>query len=166
MQKILAYVEYLCKRIKMRNKSERLNMIKQIVGSEIICSQDDLLRALMKRGVELTQATLSRDLKVLKITRSFTDEGQYRYVLPQAGPLDKEFALRLTGDGSIEFSGNLAIMKTRSGHASGIAAEIDSIANRQIIGTLAGDDTILIILRENCDRDEVRKILSGLINKQ
>lgn len=150
----------------MKNKIERLGLIKRIVAERHIGNQDDLLKALSEHDINMTQATLSRDLKALKIVRSVTEDGSYRYVLPGGKNLPEPgFALNFTGDGSLEFSGNLAVMKTRAGYAGAIASEIDRIADHSILGTLAGDDTILIILRENSDRAAVKSLLESLKNE-
>lgn len=150
----------------MKNKYQRLSLIKQIVSQKNICNQDELLRALSEHGINMTQATLSRDLKALKIVRTVIDDGRYRYVLPAEKFVpDAGFALNFTGDGSIEFSGNLAVMKTRAGYAGAVASEIDKIADHSILGTLAGDDTILIILRENSDRAAIKTLLESLKNE-
>ncbi|HOH96048.1 MAG TPA: ArgR family transcriptional regulator, partial [Candidatus Enterocola sp.] len=95
----------------MKNKTDRLNIIKEIVTENTIGSQEDLLKALIDRGFELTQATLSRDLKRLKISRSLTDDGKYRYNLPVNSYYGPKQTVKLIGVNSIEFSGSLAIMK-------------------------------------------------------
>lgn len=148
----------------MANKSDRLSSIRQIVAECNIGSQEDLLVALAQKGYQLTQATLSRDLKRLKITRSLTDSGEYRYILPPSTFFgSSDTPMRIIGVNSLEFSGSVAVMKTRSGYAGGIAAEIDLNATDVILGTIAGDDTILIIPREGVSRNEITKRLTELI---
>ncbi len=149
----------------MKSKFLRLSLIKQIVAEKEIGSQDDLLAALSEHGINMTQATLSRDLKALKIVRSVMEDGRYRYTLPNTKPADTGFALNFTGDGSLEFSGNIAVMKTKAGYAGAVASEVDRLSDHSIIGTIAGDDTILIILREGSDRQNVRALLEGLKNE-
>ncbi|MDR2040798.1 MAG: ArgR family transcriptional regulator [Tannerella sp.] len=137
----------------MNTKEERLQAIRDIIGAETIRSQDDLLRALAGRGFGVTQATLSRDIKQLKMIREYDADGQYVYTLPaDEAPL------------KIEFSGNLAVIKTRPGYAMGIASEIDRSALREIAGTIAGDDTILVIPREGYSREQVTAALNPCIN--
>ena len=149
----------------MKNKINRLHTIREVVIECKIGSQEELLQELQNRGYQLTQATLSRDLKRLKITKTLDNTGEYRYRLT-----DLSFYAEKTGSGakaigvnSLEFSGPLAVMKTRSGYAGGIAAEIDQHAGDAILGTIAGDDTILIIPREGFSRVEITNILSNLI---
>ena len=147
----------------MKNKTDRLKVIKEVVSENLICNQDDLLKILKDKGFELTQATLSRDLKKLKITKTPTETGEYCYSINNAIHSSKKGESKIIGSNSLEFSGQLAVLKTRSGYAGGIAAEIDSRATEAILGTIAGDDTILIIPREGYSRTEITKILSNVI---
>ena len=147
----------------MNNKTDRLKVIKEVVSENLICNQDDLLKILKDKGFELTQATLSRDLKKLKITKTPTETGEYCYSINNAIHSSKKGESKIIGSNSLEFSGQLAVLKTRSGYAGGIAAEIDSRATEAILGTIAGDDTILIIPREGYSRAEITKILSNVI---
>ncbi len=150
----------------MKNKTDRLYVIKEVVTNQPIGNQDELLKILRDRGFELTQATLSRDLKRLKITKIPNDMGEYRYALPaSAYASSKQNETRIIGSNSLEFSGQLAVLKTRSGYAGGIAAEIDENASDAILGTIAGDDTILVIPREGFSREEIARILSSVIEK-
>lgn len=150
----------------MKNKTERLHTIKELVISQSIGNQDELLMLLKEKGYTLTQATLSRDLKQLKITKIPNDIGEYRYALPHSMyPSGKPGEIKIIGNNSLEFSGPLAVLKTRTGYAGGIAAEIDDNASNAILGTIAGDDTILIIPREGFSREEITRILSVVIEK-
>ncbi|MBR2618082.1 MAG: ArgR family transcriptional regulator [Paludibacteraceae bacterium] len=150
----------------MRNKIDRLHVIKEIVTQQAIGNQDELLHLLKEQGFSLTQATLSRDLKRLKITKIPNDMGEYRYTLPSSFyTQSKRNETKTIGSNSLEFSGQLAVVKTRSGYAGGIAAEIDEHASNAILGTIAGDDTILVIPREGFNRDEITYILSSVIEK-
>lgn len=150
----------------MLNKTDRLHVIKEIVTQQAIGNQDELLKLLKEKGYSLTQATLSRDLKRLKITKIPNDLGEYRYALPSSiYSHGKRSETKIIGNNSLAFSGSLAVLKTRSGYAGGIAAEIDENASNAILGTIAGDDTILIIPREGFTRDEITAILSSIIEK-
>lgn len=150
----------------MKNKSDRIKYIRQICIDNNISSQDELLAILQKGGYNLTQATLSRDLKRLKISKTLTATGEYRYVVPInsfAAAIPSE--PKLIGVNSLEFSGHLAVIKTKSGYAGAIAAEIDRDATNAILGTIAGDDTILVIPREGFSREEITLILTKLIEQ-
>jgi transcriptional regulator of arginine metabolism len=147
---------------KMNMKEQRLQAIRDIIGSETIRSQDDLLRSLVGRGFEVTQATLSRDIKQLKITREYDATHLYVYTLPAPASGAADTSAGATPL-KVEFSGNLAVIKTRPGYAMGIASDIDRSAPREIVGTIAGDDTILVIPREGYDREQVAAALTQFI---
>lgn len=150
----------------MKNKTDRIKFIRQICIEQNISNQDELLAILQKNGYNLTQATLSRDLKRLKISKTLSATGEYRYVVPvssYAAVMPSE--PKLIGVNSLEFSGPLAVIKTKSGYAGAIASEIDHDATNAILGTIAGDDTILVIPREGYTREEITIILTKLIEK-
>ncbi|GAB6012183.1 arginine repressor [Viscerimonas tarda] len=147
------------------SKKDRHIAIEEIVSTQEVESQEMLLNLLLDRGFELTQATLSRDVKELKIVKMPTALGKYVY---QSTGNQQTEPSQLSSHGflGIEFSGNLAVVKTRPGYAMGIAAEIDEKISREIIGTVAGDDTILLIIRENVGQEEVRRALAQFIKHQ
>ena len=146
-------------------KKERQNIIKEIIRRSAISSQDILLQMLLGRGVDVTQATLSRDIKELKIIKMPLVDGKYSYQLPAAVNNEGSKGVPTSViQEKIEFSGNLAILKTRPGYAMAIAGDIDQVSPKEILGTVAGDDTILLVIRENISRDEVLKALSQIIN--
>lgn len=122
-----------------------------------------LLNILKDKGFELTQATLSRDIKELKIIKVPTSKGTYTYQLSDGVAQEEPSPMTSFGFLSIEFSGHLAVMKTRPGYAMAIASEIDKKASEYILGTVAGDDTILLIPRENISKEEVVRSLSAFI---
>ena len=141
-----------------------------IISSQELGSQDELLEALQKEGFKLTQATLSRDLKQLKVAKAATMNGDYVYVLPNvtmykrvSTPNQIKEMMRVPGFLSINFSGNMGVIKTRPGYASSIAYNIDNSDIPQIIGTIAGDDTIFIVVKQGVSEDEVVEALSGVV---
>jgi transcriptional regulator of arginine metabolism len=137
-----------------------------MIAQHQLSNQEELLGMMEQAGFEVTQATLSRDLKLMKVVKAPNEKGVYVYTLPQSAPKEGSTANReprmANGLLSIEFSGQLAVIKTRPGHASAFAYEIDSNASHVILGTIAGDDTILLIPREGFTRDEVTRTLSEL----
>ena len=152
----------------MLPKTNRLNIIREMIAQHQLSSQEELLGMMEQAGFEVTQATLSRDLKLMKVVKAPNEKGVYVYTLPQSAPKGESTANReprmANGLLSIEFSGQLAVIKTRPGHASAFAYEIDSNASHVILGTIAGDDTILLIPREGFSRDEVSRTLSELFS--
>ena len=166
----------------MKNKNSRLDSIKMIISSKEVGSQEELLSELAKEGFRLTQATLSRDLKQLKVAKAASMNGNYVYVLPNntmynyvyvlpnntmykrmTEPQSASEMLRHNGFVSIEFSANIAVIKTRPGYASSLAYDIDMHNFHEIIGTIAGDDTIMLVVRENTLRTAVLEALSTII---
>lgn len=146
----------------MSVKKERLDVIRRIIRSEAVGNQEELLARLQASGFQTTQATLSRDIRQLKISKVHDENGNYVYRLPDALPLSRPEAEAAVFPG-IEFSGNLAVIKTRPGYAMAIASEIDTHASREILATVAGDDTILVIPREGIPRAAVAAVLAPLI---
>lgn len=153
----------------MKKKASRLDAIKLIISNKEISCQEELLKELMQEGFELTQATLSRDLKQLKVTKAASMNGKYVYVLPNdimyKRNIDQSTSDMMMNNGfkSLQFSGNIAVIKTRPGYASSIAYDIDSRDFKDIIGTIAGDDTIMLVLREDVDQRIIRNFLSFII---
>jgi transcriptional regulator of arginine metabolism len=128
------------------------------------------LNALQKEGFKLTQATLSRDLKQLKVAKAASMSGNYVYVLPNetmykrvSTPNSIREMMRVPGFISINFSGNMGIIKTRPGYASSIAWNIDNSDVPEILGTIAGDDTIFIVIKEGVKHKDVVEALSDVV---
>ena len=143
----------------MNPKKDRLVAIGNIIKENAIESQEELLNILKSKGFEVTQATLSRDIKQLKIIKFPDAGGKYIYALSK----ENNYTNIPDGFATIEFSGQLAVMKTRPGYASAVASDIDTKAQHEIMGTIAGDDTILIIPREGITRKEIIDVLSNFI---
>ena len=141
-----------------------------IVASQVVCSQEDLMIELDKAGFPCTQTTLSRDLKLLKVAKAASSSGKYAYVLPNDAlykrvthPMSISKMGLSTGFQSINFSGNMVVIKTRPGYASSIAYNIDNSDIPQILGTIAGDDTIFLVKKKGTTEEEIIDILSEVI---
>lgn len=154
----------------VKNKTARIQKIKELVSGGGIDSQGKLLELLRKDGFDLTQATLSRDLKRMRIAKVGDGNGGYTYILPESARhsaaghvLGVHHAVSSAGFVSIDFSGQFCVIKTRPGYAGGIALDIDALDSHSVMGTIAGDDTILVILRENESRQHVMSILKNII---
>ncbi|MBQ5407199.1 MAG: arginine repressor [Prevotella sp.] len=154
----------------MKVKNNRLEALRLIISSQQMGSQDELLAALQKEGFKLTQATLSRDLKQLKVAKAASMSGNYVYVLPNetmykrvSTPNSIREMMKVPGFVSINFSGNMGIIKTRPGYASSIAWNIDNSDIPEILGTIAGDDTIFIVIKEGIRHQEVIEALSDVV---
>ena len=154
----------------MKIKTSRLETLRMIISSQELSSQEEVLQALAKEGYNITQATLSRDLKQLKVAKAASMNGRYVYVLPNetmynrvSTPKTASEMLLTSGFVSLNFSGNMAVIKTRPGYASSIAYNIDSNALPGILGTIAGDDTIFMVIEMGMGNDKIRESLATVI---
>ncbi len=136
----------------MRERAERLKRVRDIIKNHRITSQEMLLSHLKDKGFSVTQATLSRDLKVLKVGKMSEGTNGYYYTLPSEEELresEQNYVLDLRrGVLSIDFSHNLGIMHTVTGHADTVGIALDNLGFPGLLGTVAGDDTVLIVLNE------------------
>ena len=138
-----------------------------LISSKELGNQAEVLQELRREGFMLTQATLSRDLKQLKVAKAASMNGKYVYVLPNETmynrvhkPLSATAMLSASGFISINFSGNMGVIKTRPGYASSIAYNLDNSEIEDILGTIAGDDTIFIVIREGADTAEITRAIN------
>ncbi|HUH12623.1 MAG TPA: arginine repressor [Longimicrobiales bacterium] len=146
-------------------KRDRHQAILELVRQHRVASQEALRELLSERGVEVTQATLSRDIRELRLVKLPAAEGQHQhYTLPpdsweQTPPL--ELLLR-TLYVDAEGAGHLLVVKTLTGGAQPVAVALDWEEWPEVLGTIAGDDTILVILRQPSHLDAVRERIAGL----
>lgn len=160
---LFIFAIYLHKYTNMSTKKERLDAICCIIQTKAISNQEELLKELVNSGFSVTQATLSRDIKQLKVAKVHDGNDDYVYRLPNYSALMQPSKEQTKQYPNIEFSGNLAVVKTRPGYAMGIASDIDTHAPHEILGTIAGDDTILIIPREGYSRESIANALTRFI---
>jgi transcriptional regulator of arginine metabolism len=142
----------------MSEKSYRQDAIRKLISEKEISNQDELMHELSLDEIIVTQATLSRDLRELKISKLPNLKGEYVYKLTEI-----ETKLNSTDTETISFTYNLAVVKTQPGFATRIALEIDQTENSEIIGTIAGDDTIFIALRENYNKEITQNFIQKII---
>ena len=131
-------------------KNARHFIIREILNSERIATQDDLCKALKARGYQVTQATVSRDIKELRLVK-IADASGYRYGLPESPKLGVQERLkRIFIDAvlSIDHNENMIVITTLPGSAQAVASLIDASSNKNILGTVAGDDTIFVALKK------------------
>lgn len=154
----------------MKIKTSRMEALKMLISSQELGSQEEVLQALAKEGYTVTQATLSRDLKQLKVAKATSMNGRYVYVLPNEtmykrvpNPRSAREMLMTSGFTSINFSGNMIVIKTRPGYASSIAYNIDNSDIPQILGTIAGDDTIFLVKKEGTREKDIIDLLAEII---
>lgn len=152
----------------MNEKKNRLDILKQLIASNAAGNQEDILSMLAEKGFVVTQATLSRDLKELKVAKTPDGKGGYHYKLPEIITPDipeQQLDMRHASVGvfSIEFSGQFGVIKTRPGYANMIATIVESALKHKIMGTIAGDDTLLLLLREHADVESIMYILESAL---
>lgn len=152
----------------MRNRDQRLEIIKMIISSQEISTQDELLAAMEHTGIKCTQATLSRDLRQLQITKAVNQDGIHVYVLPQtrvhrtvSDTHASLSALHQLGVLNIKFSGTMAIIQTLPGYAAHVAYDIDNAKLDCVLGTVAGDDTVFVALDENIEHSHALNALTN-----
>ncbi|MCF7941114.1 MAG: ArgR family transcriptional regulator [Spirochaetia bacterium] len=143
----------------MRERQNRLTKIKELIKTHRIDSQEMLLELLTQQGYTVTQATLSRDLKMLKVGKISDGWSGYYYALPEnelVSESEKSYIQDVRrGVLSIEFSKNIGVIKTRQGHADSVALALDILSIPEILGTVAGDDTIFVILRDGMTKEDL-----------
>ena len=149
-----------------RNRQEKLL---ELISRYEIVTQDELFVRLRENGYSATQATISRDIRELQIAKMTTGRGTYRYVLPKhadPSPAVNFSAALIDSIINVQYAQNLVVLKTYPGLASAVAAGIDRMQANQILGCVAGDDTILIVTQdEDCARmlsEQVHDLLRGI----
>ena len=148
-------------------KSKRHNKVLEIINQYEIETQEELAEELKRNGYNVTQATVSRDIKILKLVKMQSSSGKYRYVAPskeERGINDKLYSILKNAAISAEKVDKFVVLKTLTGTASAVAEAIDNLYTEDVAGTIAGDNTIFILVRTDEKAEElilkVRKIIS------
>lgn len=143
-------------------KGKRHALLLGAIREHDIETQEELAEVLRAEGIEVTQATISRDIKELGLVKVPTPQGGYRYALPFDRALadvlkqaERIFSDSVTG---IDFAENLVMVKTLTGRAQAVAAALDELNWREVVGTIAGDDSILVVVRH-------RQVVEALVEK-
>lgn len=150
----------------MKNRLSRMEALRTILIGKDVGSQEEILRELERYGFKITQATLSRDLRRIKAVKTTTIAG-FKYILPDNPQYRRPInmaALPMNGNAvgllSIAFSNNIVVLRTRPGYAASLATEIDSFNLPEVLGTVAGDDTLFAVMSENMSHAEFIETLS------
>ena len=147
-------------------KSRRHAKILDIIAEYPIETQDELLTRLKDEGYKATQATISRDIKDLRLVKTLGSDGKYRYVSASKNSTDirSNFSsLFASSVNSIDFAQNIVVIKTLSGMAQAVCAALDSNDYKAVVGTIAGDDTILLVIREGFTPGAVVRALRDIL---
>lgn len=147
-------------------KTERHERILEIISEREIETQEELVDALVSDGFKVTQATVSRDIKDLRLTKVPDERGGYKYTAiaaNESGITDKMRQLFINAVISIQSANNIIIIKTLTGSANTIAAVVDAINDPAVLGCVAGDDTIFLVAASNSLADGVVEKLNSLL---
>lgn len=150
-------------------KTKRQAKLLELIQKNNIETQEELSDLLEKEGFQVTQATVSRDIRELKLTKVATREGRQKYVaLQEAGEDLSEKYIRIFRDAfvSMDLAQNILVIKTVSGMAMAVAAAVDAMHLHEILGCIAGDDTIMCAIRTNEDAVEVMGRLRKMIEER
>ena len=143
-------------------KSGRHARILELISKQSIETQDDLLSCLRRDGYKATQATISRDIKDLRLVKALGADGKYRYMSPEKKDNDKKSSLKSmfsTAVISIDTAQNIVVIRTMTGMAQAVCTSLDSLEHTEIVGTIAGDDTIFVACRTVKDAENLTEEL-------
>lgn len=167
MNNYLYFINNLIKRIPLKERHSRLKAIRKLIKNHRVESQETLLSYLQKEGYEVTQATLSRDLKMLKVGKVSDGNAGYFYTLPsdeenqESEQIYKRDFLR--GYVSIDWSGNIIVIKTFPGHANTVSNALDNLNLEDLLGTVAGDNCLFACIKEGVSGEAFVKKLKTKI---
>ncbi|MGE7837111.1 transcriptional regulator AhrC/ArgR [Viridibacillus arvi] len=148
------------------NKSQRHIRIRDMIANNDIETQDDLVDLLKEAGYHVTQATISRDIKELHLIKVPLQDGRYKYSLPadqRFNPIQKLHRALADAFVSIDGASHFLVMKTLPGNAHAIGSLLDHLDWTEILGTICGDDTIMILCREDSQRESIKNRLLEML---
>lgn len=132
-------------------KTKRHSKILELISEKDIATQEDLLVYLRESGFDVTQATVSRDIKELRLVKTMIGDGKYRYS-PASNDgnsdVSTKYAVFSQSAKSVDYANNMVVIKCYTGMANAACAVLDAMNHEGVVGTLAGDDTIFVLLRE------------------
>ncbi len=146
-------------------KANRQALIREIVEGQVIQTQEELAEVLRSRGMDVTQATVSRDIKEMHLLKVLSEGGVYRYATMDKGEQGvSDRLIRMLADSVIDVASanNLIVVRTLSGSAHVAGEALDSLKWPEVLGTIAGDNTILVIVRTNEEVEAVLKRFRAL----
>ena len=149
-------------------KLERHSKIVELIGKYEIETQEELAERLKQAGYKVTQATVSRDIRELKLTKVQSENGRQRYMVMQNQTAFSDKYIRILKDGyvSMDMAQNILVIKTVSGMAMAVAAALDEIHFHEIVGCIAGDDTIMCACKSTELAEGVMEKLGGILNRR
>jgi len=147
-------------------KAKRQALIREIVEAQAIQTQEELADALREHGMVVTQATVSRDIREMHLLKVLADDGSYRYATMEKGDTGvSDRLIRMLSDSVVEMdsANNLIVIRTLPGSAHVAAEAVDNLKWPEVLGTIAGDNTILVIVRANDEVEAVIKRFRSII---
>ena len=147
-------------------KARRQALIREIVDTQSIQTQEELAQALREHGMVVTQATVSRDIKEMHLLKVLAEDGSYRYATmdkEEQGTSDRLIRMLADSVVSMASANNLIVIRTLPGSAHVAGEAVDSLRWSEVLGTIAGDNTILVIARSNEDVDAVLRRFRGIV---
>ena len=150
-------------------KSQRQEKILSIIQNHTVTTQEELQSYLSQAGFDATQATISRDIKELRLIKTLSSTGSYYYTTsvqkePEAAALNIDFVF-LESIRSVDFAGNFVVVKCYSGMANAVCVAVDNGSWEGLAGTIAGDDTIFLLLRTQRQAEEFAEFLKDTVAK-
>lgn len=152
-------------------KKQRQELILKIISENVVSTQEQLMALLLENGCSVTQATVSRDINELALIKSSTASGVYRYSVPtlsrsrQSGSDSGFIAMMTDGVVAVDSALNIVCVKCLTGMAQAVCAKLDNAGIENVVGTIAGDDTIFILMRTERDAARLVRELELVINK-
>ena len=149
-------------------KKNRHDKIIELINNYVVETQEQLAALLKDAGYDVSQATVSRDIRQMKLTKQVTPDGRQKYVYTTADPEvmhDKYVSVIKAGYVSMDVAGNLLVIRTVSGMAMAVAAAIDALDMPEIIGCIAGDDTIFVAMKSDEIAIELMEKYKGFLNR-
>ncbi len=159
-------MEYVSMELSVTGKKERQDAIRKLIAEETIQTQSEMVEALQRIGLQVTQGTVSRDIREMRLVKTMTPDGVYCYSIPRrTAPGGTGRFSRMMAESvlAVETAQNLVVIKTLSGSANMVAEALDSSSWREIVGTLAGDNTIFIATHSAQEADSIRSRIQELL---
>lgn len=147
-------------------KLNRHNKILELISDNVITTQEELMEFLKMDGFDVTQATISRDIKELRLIKTQNKDGQYCYSRPNqdqpSGDTSEFRTLFIQAVLHIDFADNIVVIKCKTGMANAVCVSMDNLHWKGVVGTLSGDDTIFVLMRDKHRADEFVRQLNKL----
>ena len=150
-------------------KKNRHDKIIEIINNNVVETQEQLVALLCEAGYDVTQATISRDIRQMKLTKMVLEDGRQKYVYTNADPMvmhDKYVNVLKAGYVHIDVAENLLVIKTVPGMAMALATAIDALDVPEVVGCIAGDDTIFVAIKSKDEAQELKDKFLRLIERQ